>query len=166
MIVDFKYVQEVQENFLENLKKVKGINYQDATFNVPMWLILALQTELGEVTNASQVHKWWVQEKVNRTHLIEELSDLLSHIGNLANLLEVELVLDIQEVQVTAVESTFNKLAYRITTLNWNKRQARYTLTNHIIPLYLELVYSLGFNLDELEEAYKWKMGENYLRFV
>lgn len=166
MIIDFKYVQEVQRNFLEHLKKAKGINYQDAKFNVPMWLILALQTELWEVTNVSQVHKWWVKEKVNRKHLIEELSDLLSHIGNLANLLEVELVLDIEEVQTTVIESTVNKLAYRITTLNWNKRHARNTLINYIIPLFMELVYSLGFNLDELEEAYKCKMGDNYLRFV
>ncbi|MBO3444836.1 dUTP diphosphatase [Clostridium sp. CCUG 7971] len=166
MIVDFKYVQEVQKNFLEHLKKKKGINYQDDKFNVPMWLILALQTELGEVTNASQVNKWWFKEKINRKRLIEELSDLLSYIGSLANTLEVELVLNIEKVQVIAIESTVNNLAYRITTLNRNKRHARSTLINYIIPLFIELVYSLGYNLDELEETYKCKMGEKYLRFI
>ncbi|MEG2276115.1 MAG: dUTP diphosphatase [Clostridia bacterium] len=165
MLVNLGYTCEAQKDLLEHLKTVTGVNYQDATFNVPMWLILALQSELGEVINASQVHKWWSKDKVNREHLLEELSDLLSHIGNLAIFLDVELVLETEEVQVTAIETTFNKLAYRITTLTWDKRRARYTLINYIVPLFLELVYSLGFDLGELEDAYKIKMLGNYSRF-
>ena len=166
MIIDMRYVQEVQNNFSKALEESKGINYQKESFTVPMWLILSLQSELGEVLNASKVHKIWNKSEVDRDHLLEELADLLAHVGNLANFLEIELVLDIKEVQVTAVESTFNRLAYRITTLNWNKRHARNTLVNHIVPLLIELLYSFGFDLEELKEAYHLKMGENYLRFI
>lgn len=166
MILDMRYVQETQNNFCKALEDGKGINYQKESFTVPMWLILSLQSELGEVLNASKVHKLWDKTEVDREHLLEELADLLAHVGNLANFLEIELVLDIKDVQVTAVESTFNRLAYRITTLNWNKRHARNTLVNHIVPLFIELLYSFGFDLEELKEAYHLKMGENYLRFI
>ena len=130
-----------------------------------MWLILAIHSEVGEVLNASKVHKIWDKSEIDRNHLLEELADLLSHIANLANFLEVDLVLDIQEVQITAVETTFNRLFYRTTTLDWNKRQARYTLTRYILPLFVELLYSFGFSLDDLEEAYKAKLKINYERF-
>ena len=52
MIIDFKYVQEMQESFCKHLEDKKGINYQKESFNVPMWLILAIHSELGEVLNA------------------------------------------------------------------------------------------------------------------
>ena len=163
-VIDLTYVKKEQKDFLEHLKNIKGIDYQDATYNVPYWLIMALQSELGEVLNASLVHKWWIDEEVDREHLIEECADFLAHIGNLAIFLDVDLTLEL-EIQVTAVETTFNKIAYWITTLNWNKRHAKYTLTNRLLPLFLELIYSLGFNIDELEMAYKSKMENNYKRF-
>ncbi len=165
MIIDFKYVQEMQKSFCKHLENKKGIKYQEESFNVPMWLILAIHSEVGEVLNASKVHKIWDKSEIDRNHLLEELADLLSHIANLANFLEVDLVLDIQEVQITAVETTFNRLFYRTTTLDWNKRQARYTLTRYILPLFVELLYSFGFSLDDLEEAYKAKLKINYERF-
>ena len=69
------------------------------------------------------------------------------------------------EIQTTAPEITFNKLAYRITTLSGSKNQARNQLINYLVPLFLELVYSLGFNIEQLEYAYKHKMKNNYERF-
>jgi hypothetical protein len=34
-IIDLTYVKNEQKSFLEHLKRVKGINYQEAEFNVP-----------------------------------------------------------------------------------------------------------------------------------
>lgn len=164
-VIDLTYIKNEQKNFLEHLKSAKGINYQDATYNVPYWLILALQSELGEILNASCTHKWWTNAEVDRVHLIEECADFLAHMGNLAIFLDVDLILELEEMQLTAPEITFNKIAYWITTLNWNKRHAKHTLTNRLLPLFLELIYSLGFNIDELEMAYKTKMEKNYERF-
>ena len=164
-VINFTYANKEQKAFLECLETKNGIKHQKETFNVPMWLILSLHSELSEVLNASKLHKFWDKSEINREHLIEELGDFLSHIANLANFLEVDLVTEIPEIQVTAPEVVFNQLAYRITTLNWSKRQARNALLNQIVPLFVELVNSFDFTLEELEEAYKRKMQHNYARF-
>ena len=163
--VDLRYVNKAQNEFLEHLESVKGINTPKNTLNVPMWLLLGLHSELSEVLNASKLHKFWYKSEINRTHLIEELGDFLSHMGNLANFLEIDLVTEIPEIEITAAEVTFNKLAYRITTLNWSKRHARNTLLNQIIPNFVELLYSFDFSLTELKETYHKKMQHNYTRF-
>jgi NTP pyrophosphatase (non-canonical NTP hydrolase) len=111
------------------------------------------------------VHKFWSDKEVDREKLIEELADFMAHMGNLANFLGEDLIANIEEVQTTAIETIFNRMAYLITTLNWNKRHAKYTLTNRLLPAFLDLVYSLKFNLEELEQAYKAKMENNYQRF-
>ena len=164
-IVNFKYANKGQKDFLSHLESAKGVNYQYETLNVPYWLILALHSELSEVLNSSKLHKFWDKSEINREHLIENLAGFLSHMANLANFLEVDLATEIKEIQVTAPEVTFNQLAYRITTLNWNKRHARNTLINQIIPLFVELVHEFDFTLEELEAAYKTKMKKNYTRF-
>ena len=165
MIIDLRYVKKEQEKFLEHLSKVKGYNYQKDSFCIPYWLILAIQSELGEILQASSIHKWWSDEKVNKDHLIEECADFLAHLGNVSNILNVDMIFENLEIQTTAPEITFNKLAYRITTLSGSKNQARYQLINYLVPLFLELVYSLGFNIEQLEYAYKHKMKNNYERF-
>lgn len=166
MIIDFEYVKNDQKDFLKHLEMECGIKCPNDKFVVPMWLALALLTELMEIANEKKSFKWWDRLPADNEKVLTEVSDLLSHIGNLANALEVDLVMEINEIQVTAVETTFIRLAYRFTTLPGNKRQARNTLKNYIIPLFAELVYSLGFDMDELREAYETKMKANYTRFI
>ena len=163
--VDLTYVNKTQKEFLDHLESVKGINTPKNTLNIPMWLLLGLHSELSEVLNASKLHKFWNKSEINKTHLIEKLGDFLSHMGNLANFLEVDLIVEIPEIQLTAQEVIFNQLYYKITTLNWNKRHARNTLISKSLPLFVQLVYSFGFNLEDLEKVYKRKMVENYSRF-
>lgn len=165
VMIDFTYIKKEQNRFLEYLLEVKGYNYQKDSFCVPYWLILALQSELGEILQASMVHKWWSNEKVDREHLLEECADFLAHLGNVANFLDEDMIFGELEVQTTVPEVTFNRLAYRITTLSGAKRQARYQLKNYLVPLFIELLYSLGFDIDELKIAYKSKMEKNYYRF-
>ena len=161
-VINFKYANEEQKNFLEHLKNNQNIKHPNETLNVPMWLVLALHSKLSGVLNASKLHKFWNTSEINRTHLIEELGGLLSHIANLANFLELELTTEISEINLTSPETIFNQFYYRITTLNWSKRHARNTLINQIVPNFVELVYSFGFNLDEVKEAYYMNMQHNY----
>ncbi|WP_250674931.1 dUTP diphosphatase [Paraclostridium ghonii] len=144
------------------MKNVEGINYQEDKFQVPMWLTLALLSELAEVLNETKIHKWWDRLPVNREKLKEELLDLLSHIGNLANELDVDLIVTVDEVQTTSLERQFIYLAYKITTLPWKKMFGKHKLDT-LIAKYVELVYSLGFDMDQIKEAYFTKMEENYL---
>lgn len=164
MIKDLQYVKNKQKEFLEHLKDTKGYFYQECNFNVPYWLILALQTELSEIANAKKVHKWWDDEAVDEKHVLEECSDFLAHLGNLANFLNVDMIINTEDIQVTAVEVTFNRLAYQITTLTMSKRFGRITFKT-ILGLFVELIYSLGFNFDDLQEAYNSKIEKNYIRF-
>ena len=165
IVIDFKYANEEQKNFLKYVENNQNIKCKNETLNIPMWLVLALHSKLSGVLNASKLHKFWDKSEINRTHLIEELGDLLSHIANIANFLELDLVTEISEINLTSPETIFNQFYYRITTLNWSKRHARNTLINQIVPNFVELVYSFGFDLNELEEAYHNKMQHNYTKF-
>ena len=109
------------------------------------------------------MHKSYSKEKIDREHVIEECADLLSWIGNTANFLEIKLIAEVQEMQITAPEVIVVSLNDKINRLTWNKRTARYTLTGKILPLFTELIYSLGFDLNDLEEAYHKKMDKNIL---
>ncbi|GAA0103286.1 hypothetical protein UT300012_40030 [Paraclostridium bifermentans] len=129
---------------------------------MPMWLTLALISELIEVLNETKIHKWWDRLPVNEEKLKEELSDLLSHIGNLANELDAELIVTVDGVQTTSLERQFIYLAYKITTLPWKKMFGRHKLDT-LVTKYVELVYSLGLDMDQIKEAYFKKMDKNYL---
>ncbi|GAA0100788.1 hypothetical protein UT300012_15030 [Paraclostridium bifermentans] len=161
-VIDLNYVKKEQKSFLEYLKSVEGINYQEEQFQVPMWLTLALISELMEVLNETKIHKWWDRLPVDEDKLKEELSDLLSHIGNLANELDADLIVTVDEVQTTSLERQFIYLAYKITTLPWRKMFGKHKLDT-LVTKYVELVYSLGLDMDQIKEAYFKKMEKNYL---
>lgn len=161
-VIDLNYVKKEQESSLEHLKGVEGINYQESKFEVPMWLTLGLLSELIEVLNETKIHKWWDRMPPDKERLKEELADLLSHLGNLANELEVDLVVTVEETQTTSLEKQFIYIAYKITTLPWRKMFGKHKLDT-LITKYVELVYSLGFDMKEIEEAYFKKMQKNYL---
>lgn len=127
-----------------------------------MWLTLALISELIEVLNETKIHKWWDRLPVNEEKLKEELSDLLSHIGNLANELDADLIVTVDEVQTTSLERQFIYLAYKITTLPWRKMFGKHKLDT-LVTKYVELVYSLGLDMDQIKKAYFKKMKKNYL---
>lgn len=161
-VIDLNYVKKEQKSFLEHLKSVEDINYQEEQFQVPMWLTLALISELIEVLNETKIHKWWDRLPVNEEKLKEELSDLLSHIGNLANELDADLIVTVDEVQTTSLERQFIYLAYKITTLPWRKMFGKHKLDT-LVTKYVELVYSLGLDIDQIKEAYFKKMENNYI---
>ena len=160
-IINLNYVKKEQGKFIEHLKSVEGINYQESKFEVPMWLTLALLSELVEVLNETKIHKWWDRTPINKQALKEELSDLLSHLGNLANELDADLVVTVDETQTTSLERQFIYIAYKITTLPWKKMFGRHKLDT-LISKYVEIVYSLGFDMEEIQEAYFKKMEKNY----
>ena len=162
-VIDFTYVLNKQKCFSKLLEEKKGIEQPSDIYNVPYSFILGLNSELYEIVNAAKIHKNYSKEKIDRYHVIEECADLLSWIGNTANFLGIKLIVEVQEMQITAPEITVIGLNDKINRLTWNKRTARYTLIDKIVPLFAELIYSLGFDLNDLEEAYHKKMDKNIL---
>lgn len=162
-IINLGYALEKQNILSKLLESKKGIKPYKDSFNVPYNLVLGLNSELYEIVNAAKIHKDYGKEKICREHVMEECADLLSWIGNTANFLEVDLVVEIQELQSTAPEIIVVSMNDKINRLTWNKRAARYTLKDKIVPLFVELIYSLGFSLDDLEKVYHKKMDKNIL---
>lgn len=150
MIINFKYVKKERECHLKTYKKFDNINIQNDRFEIPMGHILSLHTNLAEVINV------WLDNGIGSPLVLEEITFLLCKIGELAVLLDIDLIREIEEIQTDPIEVTVNKLFYRITTLESKKKAInRGTIINYIIPMFVELVYSLGFSLEELEEYYK-----------
>ena len=158
IVIDFTYANKGQKEALEQFKSNNSINIQDEMLSVPMGLILALQSGLSKVLIESKLDMFWNKSEADNKLLIKSLADFLANMGDLANFLEVDLITEVQEIQLTPPEIIFNQMAYRITTLNWNKRHARNTLVNQMIPLLVELTQSFNFSIEELEKAYKFRM--------
>lgn len=150
MIIDFKYVKKERECYLETYKKFNNINIQNDIFEIPMGHVLSMHTNLAEVINV------WLDNGIGSQIVLEQIIFLLSRIGELAILLDIDLIREIEEIEPVSIEVTVNKLFYRITTLESKKKAInRKTIINYIIPMFAELVYSLGFSLEELENHYK-----------
>lgn len=163
MIIDLQYVKNEQNAFSKYLESKKGIKYQNSNFKVTQSQILGLKTELYEIVNESKINKPYDKE-VDRDRLIEELSDFLSWIGNIANNLDVDLAIETELKQSTNIETLILSLDYDILRFNKVEHLAmnRRRLKELVVPQFLNIVYSFGFSMDDLREAYLKKMKSNY----
>lgn len=114
--------------------------------------------------NETKIHKEYDND-VDRNKLLEELSDCLSCIGNIANGIDVDLIINTEIRQVSDLIKQFRGLIYDTSRLDKVPKigVSRKKITELIVPNFINMVYSLGFNLDELKEAYFSKMKKNYL---
>lgn len=166
MIIDLTVLQQKQREFITWLENKPNLINEKNKFGVTKKQVLATISELYEVGNeAKQIYKWWDKSDIKRDKLLEELSDVLSHILNLSNALNIELVIDTEIKQVDDLEDQLIALTYdllRFTNYSTNNVFHKRRLKELLLPQYLTFVYSLGFNLDELEDAFYKKMYWNY----
>lgn len=166
MIIDLTELQAKQQEFITWLESKPNMINEKNKFGVTKKQVLATISELYEVGNeAKQIYKWWDKSDIKRDKLLEELSDVLSHILNLANALKVELVIDSEIKQVDDLEDQLISLTYdllRFTNYSTNNVFHKRRLKELLLPQYLTFVYSLGFNFEELEDAFNKKMHWNY----
>lgn len=163
-VIDLNYVKNEQESFSKYLELTKGIKYQEGSLKITEGQILHLQSELFEVLNETKIHKEYDNE-VDENKVLEELSDCLSCIGNIANSINADLIIDTEIRQVSSFIKQFRELIYDISRLDKVPKigVSRRKLTELIVPQFINIVYSLGFNLEELREAYFKKMEKNYI---
>lgn len=166
MIVDLRNIQAKQVEFISYLESKPGIINPKSKFRVTGEQSLDLLSELMEVCNAAKVQKWWDKSDIDKEHVIEELSDLLAHICNIANYLDIELVHEVEDIQIECIEELIISFAGDIIQIPYSKNK---TFVRHkifiILTKYIQLVYALGFNIEELEKAYYKKSKLNYERF-
>lgn len=163
-MIDLKHIQRQQEEFISWLEEKPGMINEKSKYKVTKKQALALISELYEVENeVKYVHKWWDNSVVYREKVLLELSDFLSHLSNVSNYLDIELITEEEITQVEDLEGQFLSLTrhvYELPYLN-QKFNIKYKIRT-IFREYLQLVYSLGFNIEELEEGYKKKLKSNY----
>ena len=95
--------------------------------------------------------------------MLNDLIMILNRMSDIAIFLDIDLIAEVQEIQVTAPEVILNSLFNNVSMLNYKKTTSRIKMINRIMPLFVELVYSLGFTTDELEEAHHKNMDKNIL---
>ena len=142
MIIDLNYVKNTNNDTCKSLYSEKGIKYQENNFKVTQSQIISLCSSLYKI-----VHE------VDKDKLLESLKECLRIIGDISNTLDVDLEIDIDFRRKTNIESLIIALNYdilrfnRIDNLYFNKRR----LKEVILPQFLNIVYELGFSIDDLK---------------
>lgn len=164
--INLDYVKEEQNKFLNHLKTIEGIKYPVNDFDVPKWLVLSLICELVEVINESgnKCIKWWDKEPIDEYKLKKELSDLLSHIGNVSNFLDADLKLESELPKIRDIKPHLLGMIGDFTTLGFSKYYARNKL-KLILQKYFQLIDYFGYDIEDIKKVYLEKMKNNYARF-
>lgn len=154
-VIDLNFAKKLRESILSNEKDNSNINIQKEIYSMPMNLIMNFHIDLAHL--ALNLNKDYKDVMLN------DLIMILNRMSDIAIFLDIDLIAEIQEIQVTATEVILNSLFNNVSMLNYKKTTSRIKMINRIMPLFVELVYSLGFTTDELEEAHHKNMDNNIL---
>ena len=154
-VIDLNFAKKLRESILSNEKDNSNINIQKEIYSMPMNLIINFHIDLAHL--ALNLNKDYKDVMLN------DLIMILNRMSDIAIFLDIDLIAEIQEIQVTATEVILNSLFNNVSMLNYKKATSRTKMINRIIPLFAELIYSLGFDLNDLEEAYNKKTYKNIL---
>ena len=76
--------------------------------------------------------------------MLNDLIMILYRMSDIAIFLDIDLIAEILVFQVTVTEVILNSLFNNVSMLNYKKATSRTKMINRILPLFAELVYSLG----------------------
>ena len=154
-VIDLNFAKKSRESILSDTEDNNSINTQIKAYSVPMSLIMNFHIDLAHL--ALNLNKDLEDVMLN------DLITTLNRMSDIAIFLDIDLIAEVQEVQVTAPEVILNSLFNNVSMLNYKKAISRTKMINRIIPLFAELIYSLGFDIDDIKEAYNKKMDKNIL---
>ena len=156
-VIDLNFAKKLRESILSNEKDNSNINIQKEIYSMPMNLIMNFHIDLAHLALGLTLNKDLKDVMLN------DLIMILNRMSDIAIFLDIDLIAEVQEIQVTAPEVILNSLFNNVSMLNYKKTTSRIKMINRIMPLFVELVYSLGFTTDELEEAHHKNMDKNIL---
>lgn len=156
-VIDLNFAKKLRESILSNEKDNSNINIQKEIYSMPMNLIINFHIDLAHLALGLNLNKDYKDVMLN------DLIMILNRMSDIAIFLDIDLIAEIQEIQVTATEVILNSLFNNVSMLNYKKATSRTKMINRILPLFAELVYSLGFDLNDIKEAYHQKMDKNIL---
>lgn len=158
--MNFSKLFKLQENLDNRILQQRGLDNKSLTSKK----ILALQVEIAELANETRCFKFWSDKgPSNRNVILEEYVDCLHFILTLG-----------LEKQFNDIEIETKELQYDITAqfLNLYVDINDFIVSSsrdHYITLFedfLSLGKSLGFSIDEIEEAYIEKNSINHKRQI
>ena len=156
-VIDLNFAKKSRELNLSDTGDNNSINTQIKSYSVPMSLIMNFHIDLAHLALGLNLNKDYKDVMLN------DLIMILNRMSDIAIFLDIDLIAEIQEIQVTATEVILNSLFNNVSMLNYKKATSRTKMINRILPLFAELVYSLGFDLNDIKEAYHQKMDKNIL---
>ena len=156
-VIDLNFAKKLRESILSNEKDNSNINIQKEIYSMPMNLIINFHIDLAHLALGLTLNKDLKDVMLN------DLIMILNRMSDIAIFLDIDLIAEVQEIQVTAPEVILNSLFNNVSMLNYKKATSRTKMINRILPLFAELVYSLGFDLNDIKEAYHQKMDKNIL---
>ena len=156
-VIDLNFAKKSRELNLSNEKDNSNINIQKEIYSMPMNLIINFHIDLAHLALGLTLNKDLKDVMLN------DLIMILNRMSDIAIFLDIDLIAEVQEIQVTAPEVILNSLFNNVSMLNYKKTTSRIKMINRIMPLFVELVYSLGFDLNDIKEAYHQKMDKNIL---
>ena len=156
-VIDLNFAKKLRESILSNEKDNSNINIQKEIYSIPMNLIINFHIDLAHLALGLTLNKDLKDVMLN------DLIMILNRMSDIAIFLDIDLIAEVQEIQVTAPEVILNSLFNNVSMLNYKKTTSRIKMINRIMPLFVELVYSLGFTTDELEEVHHKNMDKNIL---
>ena len=154
-VIDLNFAKKSRESILSYTEDNNSINTQIKAYSVPMSLIMNFHIDLAHL--ALNLNKDYKDVMLN------DLIMILNRMSDIAIFLDIDLIAEIQEIQVTATEVILNSLFNNVSMLNYKKATSRTKMINRILPLFAELVYSLGFDLNDIKKAYHQKIDKNIL---
>lgn len=158
--MNFSKLFKLQENLDNHILQQRGLDNKSLTSKK----ILALQVEIAELANETRCFKFWSDKgPSNKNIILEEYVDCLHFILTLG-----------LEKQFNDIEIETKELQYDITAqfLNLYVDINDFIVSSsrdHYLTLFedfLSLGKSLGFSIDEIEEAYIEKNSINHKRQI
>ena len=156
-VIDLNFAKKSRESILSGTEETNSINTQIKAYSVPMSLIMNFHIDLAHLALGLNLNKDYKDVMLN------DLIMILNRMSDIAIFLDIDLIAEIQEIQVTATEVILNSLFNNVSQLNYKKGISRRKLVDRIVPLFVELAYSLGFDIDDIKKAYRSKMDKNIL---
>lgn len=158
--MNFSKLFKLQKNLDNRILQQRGLDNKSLTSKK----ILALQVEIAELANETRCFKFWSDKgPSNKSIILEEYADCLHFILTLG-----------LEKQFNDIEVEIRDLQYDITAqfLNLYVDINDFIVSSsrdHYLTLFedfLSLGKSLGFSIDEIEEAYIEKNSVNHKRQI
>ena len=111
-VIDLNFAKKLRESILSNEKDNSNINIQKEIYSMPMNLIINFHIDLAHLALGLTLNKDLKDVMLN------DLIMILNRMSDIAIFLDIDLIAEVQEIQVTAPEVILNSLFNNVSMLN------------------------------------------------